>query len=153
VYSKVLVAVDGSAITPTVLQEAAKLAGDGSQLLVLSVVDNPLTNFATPYGINYDLDALHHSLEQQATQVVTDARATLLAQGISATVEVETVGGKHGIDVPAAIEARAEAWGADLIVIGTHGRRGLRRLLLGSVAEELVRLARLPVLLVRGKDA
>jgi hypothetical protein len=46
---------------------------------------------------------------------------------------------------------QAEQIGADLIVMGTHGRRGLRRLALGSDAEQVVRLAGIPVLLVRGE--
>jgi nucleotide-binding universal stress UspA family protein len=50
-----------------------------------------------------------------------------------------------------AIASDAETWGADLIVIGTHGRRGLRRLFLGSVAEGVARAAATPVLLIRGK--
>ena len=49
-----------------------------------------------------------------------------------------------------AIEQEAESWHADLIVIGTHGRRGFRRLLLGSVAENLIRTSTKPVLLIRG---
>ena len=47
---------------------------------------------------------------------------------------------------------QAEAWGAGLIVLGTHGRRGFSRLLLGSDAEMIVRLATVPVLLVRAKE-
>ncbi|MCY1245043.1 Universal stress protein family protein [compost metagenome] len=48
------------------------------------------------------------------------------------------------------IEVEAETCNADLIVIGTHGRRGVRRLVLGSVAEGLIRVSNRPVLLVRG---
>jgi nucleotide-binding universal stress UspA family protein len=48
------------------------------------------------------------------------------------------------------IVEQAEQWPADLLVMGTHGRRGLRRLALGSDAEMVVRGARVPVLLVRG---
>jgi nucleotide-binding universal stress UspA family protein len=44
----------------------------------------------------------------------------------------------------------ADAWKADLIVIGTHGRRGVRRMFLGSDAEQILRSASVPVLLVRG---
>jgi nucleotide-binding universal stress UspA family protein len=48
------------------------------------------------------------------------------------------------------IEEEATRWPADLVVIGTHGRRGIRRLLLGSVAEGLTRISSRPILLVRG---
>jgi len=47
----------------------------------------------------------------------------------------------------------ARAWGADIIVVGASGRRGVKRLLLGSVAEGVARLARVPVLLVRAPNA
>lgn len=47
---------------------------------------------------------------------------------------------------------QAHIWKADLIVIGTHGRRGVRRLLLGSDAEQVLRTSPVPVLLVRGAD-
>jgi nucleotide-binding universal stress UspA family protein len=50
-----------------------------------------------------------------------------------------------------AIDDEASLWRADVIVIGTHGRRGFRRLLLGSVAEELIRITNKPVLLIRGE--
>lgn len=152
-YTKVLVAIDGSAITPAVLREAARLAVAGSQLRIISVVDNPLANFAAPYGIAYDHEALHHALQEQAQTIVTGAQATLKAQGIDASADVLAVSVEHGVDIPSTIEAEAEAWGADLMVIGTHGRRGLRRLLLGSVSEQLIRQSRLPVLLVRGQEA
>jgi nucleotide-binding universal stress UspA family protein len=55
--------------------------------------------------------------------------------------------GKHVYDV---IEEEATQWPADLVAIGTHGRRGIRRLLLGSVAEGLTRISSKPILLVRG---
>jgi len=54
-----------------------------------------------------------------------------------------------GETVAGSIVSEAEAWGADLIVLGTHGRRGWRRLLLGSTAEEVARMAKTPVLLIR----
>ena len=55
--------------------------------------------------------------------------------------------------VGAVIAKYAEQWPADLIVLGTHGRRGIRRLVMGSDAEYVVRTARVPVLLVRGTKA
>ena len=53
--------------------------------------------------------------------------------------------------IPEAIADDAEAWSADLIVNGTHGRRGLSRLFLGSIAEGVIRVATKPVLLIRRK--
>jgi nucleotide-binding universal stress UspA family protein len=62
-------------------------------------------------------------------------------------LEIEQLG-RNAADL---IAAEADAWPADLIVVGTHGRRGVRRLLLGSVAEGVVRTATKPVLLIRGE--
>jgi nucleotide-binding universal stress UspA family protein len=56
-----------------------------------------------------------------------------------------------GERIASVIEGEARRWQADLIVIGTHGRSGLSRLLLGSVAEGVVRVASVPVLLVRAE--
>lgn len=50
------------------------------------------------------------------------------------------------------IARNAKAWHADLIVIGTHGRRGVSRMFIGSVAESLIRIAPAPVLLMRGRQ-
>jgi nucleotide-binding universal stress UspA family protein len=47
---------------------------------------------------------------------------------------------------------QAKLWNADLIVLGTHGRRGVKRLMLGSDAEQIIRMAPVPVLLVRGSQ-
>ena len=64
------------------------------------------------------------------------------------SVLLEEMGSQAG----ACIVEQAQKWPADLIVCGTHGRRGVRRLLLGSDAEYVVRHTRLPVLLLRGPD-
>ncbi|KTD42196.1 universal stress protein [Legionella parisiensis] len=55
--------------------------------------------------------------------------------------------------VPEKIIEAAKNWPADLIVVGTHGRRGYQHLLLGSVAEGVIRNAPMPVLLIRGKQS
>ena len=89
-------------------------------------------------------------LRNAGEQVLTRAAATSGSLGVTAeTTLLEIVEpGKHIYDL---IEHEAERWPANLIVIGTHGRRGVRRLLLGSVAEGLIRITTKPVLLVRGE--
>jgi len=56
-------------------------------------------------------------------------------------------------DIAASLNEAAREWQGDLLVIGTHGRRGVRRIVLGSVAEAVIRESTMPVLLVRGKAA
>ena len=81
-------------------------------------------------------------------QLVADAEAMVREQGLKAeSVILEIMGGRAADS----IVAEANTWGADLIVLGTHGRRGARRLVMGSDAEEIVRTARIPVLLVRSE--
>ncbi|HVL35638.1 MAG TPA: universal stress protein, partial [Burkholderiales bacterium] len=90
-----------------------------------------------------DLVAL---LREDAQRILAKAQAAAKKEGVAAkTVLRETVGG------PAAdlIVREAKKQRADLIVLGTHGRRGMRRLVLGSDAEQVVRASPVPVLLVR----
>jgi len=79
-------------------------------------------------------------MEEIARQSNTDFESKL--------IELKTSHGR----VEQKIIDQAKNWPADLIVIGTHGRRGLSHLFLGSVAEGVVRIAPMPVLLIRGKE-
>jgi nucleotide-binding universal stress UspA family protein len=92
------------------------------------------------YGTN-----LIDSLREGGKKIIQQAEAYARQQGVQVdSVLLEAIGG------PAAdlIVAHAKEWAADLIVMGTHGRRGLRRLALGSDAEGVVRESPVPVLLV-----
>lgn len=83
-------------------------------------------------------------------EILRKAEAVARVAGIpveTRLIEIDTLGHR----IPEVIAADAEAWPADLIVICTHGRRGLSHLFLGSVAEGVVRIATKPVLLIRGK--
>jgi nucleotide-binding universal stress UspA family protein len=93
---------------------------------------------------------LLNELREQGRGILDEAAGIARSQGIEAVIEcVETPMGSVG----AAITQYATQWPADLIVIGTHGRRGIRRLVMGSDAEYIVRTASVPVLLVRGTTA
>lgn len=146
-YQRILVAIDDSPTAERALQEALNLAqAVGGRVLVLTVVDLlPLTW----EGAFADPTLIWDALTQEAEKLLKTRTASL-----HTSVEVETRLLKNDSSeqrVPEIIEAEAESWPADLIVIGTHGRRGINRILLGSVAEELVRIAKRPVLLIRGE--
>lgn len=148
-YQRILVAVDASTTSQLALKEASLLAKEKNAAVRLAhVVEDTFayTALETPSQMAERQAALRKSGEE----VLTDAVAAARAHGVSAdTVLLEVVEtGKHVYD---AIEQEAERWPADLIVIGTHGRHGFRRLLLGSVAEGLIRITTKPVLLVRGE--
>jgi nucleotide-binding universal stress UspA family protein len=91
------------------------------------------------------------ALRRAGEDALNDAAATARALGVNAETALLTVV-EASDRVYDAIEQEAERWPADLVVIGTHGRRGFRRLLLGSVAEGLIRVTTKPVLLVRGGE-
>ena len=145
-YKRILVPVDGGSTSDKGLDEAAKLArGAGAQFLLLHIVDDTVA-FSSPEGagVNVVLDALrasgHEVLEKAAARA---RRARLQAK----TVLVDNFTGR----VAEAIVEQAKRWRADLIVMGTHGRRGVNRLLLGSNAELVIRNSTVPVLLVPGQ--
>lgn len=147
-FKRILVAVDGSQTAEQALQEAIKLAKEfGAQLRIVHVVDvvnlNLGVEFPNPVEI---LDAMTKS----GQEILRKAEAVARAAGIvveTKLIEIDTLGHR----IPEMIAADAEAWPADLVVICTHGRRGLSHLFLGSVAEGVVRVATKPVLLIRGK--
>jgi nucleotide-binding universal stress UspA family protein len=87
-------------------------------------------------------------LRERGKAIISDAAALVRAHGIEpSSVLLESIGGPAAdLIVAQATESRAE-----LIVMGTHGRRGLRRVALGSDAEQVIRMATVPVLLVRNE--
>jgi nucleotide-binding universal stress UspA family protein len=147
-YKNILVAVDGSETSIRALNEAIKLAGEqNATLRLVHVVD--LTPTFTDLEIPSQVIQYQEALRESGQKVLADCRAITDKSKIKADTQLHIIEtfGEHVYD---SIEAEAIQWPADLIVIGTHGRRGIRRFILGSVAEGLVRVATKPVLLVRG---
>ena len=144
-YSRILVPVDGSAASLKGLGEAVKLAkATGATLRVVHVV-NELVLDAGYFPANH-YEQLIASLREQGKQVLAQAVGAVREQGMNAESDlVETLGGTAATSI---LEA-AKAWGTELIVMGTHGRRGLLRLAMGSDAEMVLRSSPVPVLLVR----
>jgi nucleotide-binding universal stress UspA family protein len=144
-YRRILVPVDGSPTATKGLREAIRLAKDGRAQLILLHVVNEFYAFANLDGFAPGVDIVP-SLREGGRGILAKAKSLADKEGIQAkTLLRETLGG------PAAdtIVKEARKQRADLIVLGTHGRRGLRRVVLGSDAEQVVRSAPVPVLLVR----
>ena len=145
-YRKILVPVDGSATSKAGLREAISLAkGQGAQLQLVNVADQ---HYVAMMGLESSagIGDMMESTKSSGRAILRNAQATAKKAGVEATaVLLETLTG------PAAdpIIKQARKWGADLIVLGTHGRRGVRRLLMGSDAEQIVRYSPVPVMLVR----
>ncbi|WP_423746066.1 universal stress protein (plasmid) [Haladaptatus sp. SPP-AMP-3] len=137
-YERILLPTDGSVSTDKAVEQALNLsdAYDAS-LHVLSVVDRTIV----PPDVRSDI--LYDELEDECADAVSDVEAAANEAG----VDVETTvlrGTPHRV-----ILDYADDNDIDCIVMGTHGRRGLDRYLLGSVTEKVVRLSEVPVLTVR----
>ncbi|MGO9512900.1 MAG: universal stress protein [Steroidobacteraceae bacterium] len=145
-YKKILVPVDGSETSLLGLQHAILLAKDQKATLRLLHVVHDYLIAEGRHGLARSGELLKE-LRESGQTILKDAASSARKQGVEADTEsVETPMGPVG----AAIAEYAEQWPADLIVIGTHGRRGIRRLVMGSDAEYIVRTTPVPVLLVRG---
>ncbi|OGT13654.1 MAG: universal stress protein [Gallionellales bacterium RIFOXYB12_FULL_54_9] len=145
-YQRILVPVDGSSTSDRALQEAIKLIDTQPALLRLVHVIDDLQFLDTEGYVDY---AALRELTQQIG-VRTLARAEEVAKQADITVETSLLDA-NGERIARVIVAEALSWGADLIVIGTHGRAGFNHLLFGSVAEGVVRGSSVPVLLVRSE--
>ncbi len=144
-YNKILVPIDGSATSARGLDEAIKLAKcEGSSIRIIHVV-NELMVVASYEGTIYSGE-LVQALRESGQKILDKAKANISAAGIPVDAELlEAHGGQAGT----VIVKDAEQCHADIIVLGTHGRRGLSRIVMGSDAEQVVRLSKVPVLLVR----
>lgn len=145
-YQRIMVAIDGSATAERGLEEAMKLARDQkAQLAIVHVIDLVITYGAGQLIGNY-VEVAREFGKEVVARALEKARAAGLAPEIQSP-EIVTAG-YHVADTVAQL---ARDWKADLLVVGTHGRRGVSRLLVGSVAERIVRVAPCPLLLVRSE--
>ena len=144
-FKRILAPVDGSHTSTLGLQQAVRMAKEqGAKLRVVSVVDELAV--AQNFDASFDAGVMFKALEEAGKRAI--ANALKLTQRHNIKVEsalFQTVGSR----VADVIVREARKWKADLIVMGTHGRRGINRLMLGSDAETVLRTAHCPVLMVR----
>jgi nucleotide-binding universal stress UspA family protein len=147
-YTRILVPVDGSVASARGLDEAIELARHlKARIRLVHVVEpwvmvSPETPAAT-LEVAESIRSAGASLLKECENKVTNA-------GIKVDADlIETFGDSAG----ECIVKMAKEVDADLIVCGTHGRRGIRRMLMGSDAEHIVRRAPVPVLLVRNQES
>lgn len=144
-YSNILVALDGSDTSSRALDAALNLASEtGARLTPVYVVDFLVPAYDT-YG--YDPSILIDAFREEGLRVTEDAAKRMKAHDVAGTPQISNVA-PAGEDIPQRIVGLANEIAADLIVMGTHGRRGFRRLVLGSVAERVLRHATCPVLMI-----
>jgi nucleotide-binding universal stress UspA family protein len=147
-FKRILVAIDGSHTADLALQEAIKLCIETQGLLrIVHAVDTVNLSLDTEFP---DPEKFSDAIIKGGQAILRKATAVAKNAGIpieTHLIEIDTFGQR----IPEAIAKDAETWSADVIVICTHGRRGLSHLFLGSVAEGVMRVATKPVLLIRGQ--
>lgn len=149
-YQQILVAVDGSETSARALEAALQLARDaGAKLQPLFVVDVPLMSYDAP---GYDPSYLRTALLEEGAHVINDAVARMKQAGVQGTPRIAETD-LAGDDIAHRILRAASDFKADLVVMGTHGRRGFQRLVLGSVAERFLRIAQCAVLMIPAHSA
>ncbi len=144
-YQRIMVAVDGSNTSTKGLKEAIALAKDqGAKLAIVHVID-----IVVVFGAGQFPGTYIEATRELARDVLEASRKAAVEAGIEPEMQSPEIvtSGYHVADTIAQL---ARDWNADLLVIGTHGRRGVNRLLIGSVAERVVRMSPCPLLLVRG---
>jgi len=149
-YHQILVPVDGSPTSEKALDEAIRLAQlTGARLRLVHVVDElSYVNGFEP-AMNY-LNEIIPLMREAGEKLLAHDRQKALNKGVGADVVLIVEGPGRICDHVAEQARRARA---DLIVVGSHGRRGIGRVLLGSDAEQIVRHAPVPVLVVRSGEA
>lgn len=148
-YKNILVPVDDSKTSNLAIQEAIKLAKvHKSSIRIIHVVDEFIF---TTGEIELDFSAIETAMKKTGLAILDKMEKKVREAHIpveSFLIEITDYSGR----VPEKIIEDSQNHHADVIVIGTHGRRGFNRLILGSVAEAVLRLATIPVLLIRGQE-
>ena len=149
-YSRLLVPLDDSATARLALAHAAALAGmSGGTIVLLNVIEEMKHSNGFERPMVYIQEVRPHFLAAGQT-LLDNAAAELRNKGVQVeTLLVESQGER----VSELIARQAKSSGCDLVVLGTHGRRGINRMLLGSDAEQVARIAPVPVMLVRETSA
>lgn len=147
---RILLATDGSSFSEAAAKTVATMVKpQDSEVLVLEVVE-PLVYFVPPQmapGYAPEQAERQRELSDLAKKTTASAADKLRGAGFRADSRVVESDIRNGI-----LDTAAE-WKPDLIVLGSHGRKGVKRFLLGSVAEAVARHAPCSVFIVRGPDA
>jgi nucleotide-binding universal stress UspA family protein len=146
VYDRILMPTDGSACARRAREEGLELAKRlGATVTFLHVVENPLVaGYAAPEALPYSAQ-LYQDLKKAANDILEEALARAEAAGVDA--QTSLVEDRRPTDAIRDAEA-----GHDLVIMGTHGRRGLDRFMFGSVTEGALRGATKPYLIIRAQD-
>jgi nucleotide-binding universal stress UspA family protein len=147
-YTRIVVPLDGSKLAESALPEAKQLAElTGAELVLIRVVDYSARDKFGDFGLLYEYEAMAQALSEERDL----ARAYLAEMVRALQSEGYAVSGTlvDGIAAKAIVGLTEPG---DAIVMATHGRTGVKRWFIGSIAEEVLRHATVPVLLIRSVD-
>lgn len=149
IYSRILIAVDDKDISKKAMQEAIQLTKDQkAKLFIIYIADEFL-----PAGEGVPVDFTKHSKSVRKHGLSILKSMSTLATKAKIKFKTHMIEIKESApNIAEKIIEQAQTFEADLIILGTHGRTGLSRLFLGSVAEEVVRKSNIPVQLVKAKE-
>jgi nucleotide-binding universal stress UspA family protein len=143
-FEKILVPVDGSRYSLNAVCLAARLARiHGSELRIFHVIDETLLAQLARFS-DKDRETVREELHNSAQAFLSDMRCKAHQEIVTAPEVIIREGVPHEV-----ILEEASSWGADLIIIGKLGRRGVAQILLGSVAERVIEFSEVPVLTVK----
>jgi nucleotide-binding universal stress UspA family protein len=148
VYKRIFVPIDGSYPSDLALREAIALAKDQNATIgIFHVIDLTATysSVNSPHVVERQ-----NALQAEGQKVVAAGSEVVRGMGVQCDSKCISTFSKDICDL---IDNEANHWSADVIVMGTHGRRGIRRMFLGSVAEGLARISNKPLLLIRPRDS
>jgi nucleotide-binding universal stress UspA family protein len=145
VYKHMLIATDGSELGSKAVTSGLTLAKTlGSKVTIVTVTEPWTATMTGEFAVTFPVDEYDRACVARAESILTPARAEAQKAGVPA----EAIHVKDRFPAEGIFET-ATAKGCDLIVMSSHGRRGLSRLLLGSQANKVVTMSTLPVLICR----
>jgi len=145
-YQKILVPLDGSKLAECALSHVENLVRDGAvgEVTLLNVVTVYIPGHGELYPGPIDINAVRENLFMKSRKYLAGVESRLASESIK--VKMESLEGNRPADI---ISDYAQKNGVDMIVIATHGYTGLKKLMLGSVALEVLHDSHVPVLLIR----
>ena len=147
-YKKLMVPLDGSDTSKLALSHAAALARLSGATVVLFHVIEELAHSRGRERPRVYIEEIRPRFLAAGHAVLEEGAERLRKEGVNVETTLLESGGRRASEL---IAEQAGELGCDLVILGTHGRRGVERLLMGSDAEQVARMAPMPVMLVRGQ--
>ena len=147
-YRKIVLALDGSASSRRALEEALGIALFAHAHVHAVYIVHPWA--MSRYAGYYDPEALRKVLREDGRVALEAARKAMTKRGVTGDIEIDETDSAAD-DIPHCLHRCAQRQGAELVVMGTQGRHGVGRAILGSVAEQFLRMSTCPVMLIRDR--